>query len=70
MRRDEVLRILETHLAEIRAMGVRSLSLFGSVAREQASDSSDVDILVDLDGAPYPLRDWRPSASALDPLRA
>jgi uncharacterized protein len=31
-------------------MGARSLSLFGSVARGQASDASDVDLLVDLDG--------------------
>lgn len=29
--------------------GVRSLSLFGSVARNQATPSSDVDLLVDFD---------------------
>lgn len=50
MRRDEALRILRGHMAELRAMGVRSLSLFGSVPREQATDASDVDILVELDG--------------------
>jgi predicted nucleotidyltransferase len=31
-------------------MGARSLSLFGSVARGKASEASDVDLLVDLDG--------------------
>jgi predicted nucleotidyltransferase len=49
MRREDALRILRDHLTELRAMGVRSLSLFGSVAREQASETSDVDVLVELD---------------------
>lgn len=30
-------------------MAIRSLSLFGSVARDEALDASDVDILVDFD---------------------
>jgi predicted nucleotidyltransferase len=30
--------------------GVRSLSLFGSVARDEARPDSDVDLLVDFDG--------------------
>ncbi len=29
--------------------GVRSLSLFGSVARDEAAEGSDVDLLVDFD---------------------
>ncbi len=47
MRRDEALRILREHRAELDRMGVRSLSLFGSVARDEAGPASDVDILVE-----------------------
>jgi predicted nucleotidyltransferase len=34
---------------ELRAMGVVSLELFGSVARDEATQRSDVDLLVDID---------------------
>jgi uncharacterized protein len=45
--REQVLQILAAHLAEFRTLGVRELSIFGSLARGEASDASDVDILVD-----------------------
>ncbi len=51
MTRDDVLDLLRTHkqaLAE--RFGVTGLALFGSFARDQATDSSDVDILVQFDG--------------------
>lgn len=51
MNRDEVLDILRTHkptLAE--QFGVTELALFGSFARDQASERSDVDVLVRYDG--------------------
>lgn len=51
MNREEVLDILRTHkptLAE--RFGVTELALFGSFARDQASERSDVDILVRYDG--------------------
>ena len=47
MNRDEILDTLRAHkpvLAEL--FGVSGLALFGSFARGQATDSSDVDILV------------------------
>jgi predicted nucleotidyltransferase len=47
MRRDQALRILREHKAELDQMGVRSLSLFGSVARDEAGPESDVDVLVE-----------------------
>ncbi len=47
MRREEALRILREHRAELDGMGVRSLSLFGSVARDEAGAESDVDVLVE-----------------------
>jgi len=49
MRRDEVMAILTAHQDEIRAFGVRSLSLFGSVARDEAGPESDIDLLVEFD---------------------
>ena len=49
MRRAEALRIIAEHEAELRVLGVRSLSIFGSVARDEAGASSDVDVLVEFD---------------------
>ena len=46
MRRDEALRILREHRAELVAMKVANLRLFGSVARDEARPDSDVDLLV------------------------
>ena len=48
MRREEALRRLAEHRDELVAMGVGSLSLFGSVARDEAGPDSDVDILIEL----------------------
>jgi hypothetical protein len=51
MKRDDVLRVLAAHRDELRRQyGVKSLALFGSAARDEATDASDVDILVDFDG--------------------
>ncbi|MFM2432663.1 MAG: hypothetical protein RLZZ511_3877 [Cyanobacteriota bacterium] len=49
MEREQVLAVLQQHQEPLKAMGVRSLSLFGSVARNQAGPDSDVDILIDLE---------------------
>ena len=51
MRRAEVLELLSARQDEIvRRFGVRSLSLFGSMARDEARPDSDVDVLVEFDG--------------------
>ena len=48
MKRDEALRILHEHTPVFREKyGVQSLSLFGSVARNEARPDSDVDLLVE-----------------------
>ena len=48
MQRDEVLRKLRENLPELRRrFAVRSLKVFGSVARDEATETSDVDILVE-----------------------
>ncbi len=41
--------ILNSHQEDLARLGVRSLALFGSVARNKASHKSDVDILIDFD---------------------
>jgi predicted nucleotidyltransferase len=48
MRRAEVLRMLAEHRNELERLGVASLTLFGSVARDEAGPDSDVDLLVEL----------------------
>lgn len=44
-----VLRTLRDHEDDLRRRGVRHAAVFGSVARGEARDASDVDVLVDLD---------------------
>ena len=46
MNREEVIATLRTLEPELRASGIRSLSLFGSIARNSAAPFSDVDIAV------------------------
>jgi predicted nucleotidyltransferase len=48
MRRDEALQLLKEHRAELESMGVTSLALFGSVARDEAGPDSDVDVIIDV----------------------
>lgn len=48
MKQDVVLKLLKQQNAELsRQFGVKSLLLFGSVARDQAVAASDVDLLVE-----------------------
>lgn len=49
MQLDTVLQELSDHAAELRAMGVRKLAVFGSIASGSARDDSDLDFLVELD---------------------
>jgi uncharacterized protein len=48
MIRDEIIAKLRAHEPELRAAGVRSLALFGSVARGEQHNDSDIDIIVRL----------------------
>ena len=47
MTRDEILRRIRAEKPELTRLGVRSLALFGSVARDAATPASDVDLLVE-----------------------
>jgi predicted nucleotidyltransferase len=50
MQRDDVLLILSEHRAELyQQFGVKSLAIFGSTARNEATQTSDVDLLVEFD---------------------
>jgi len=58
MTRDQAIALLRSHEAELRARGVTALSLFGSIARGESTEESDVDVLVDIDpGAKFSLLD-------------
>ncbi len=48
MKREQVVTLLKQHEPEFRDAGVGALFLFGSVARDQASDASDIDVFFDL----------------------
>ena len=50
MKRDQALATLRTERERLqREYGVRSLALFGSVARDEATAASDLDLLVEFD---------------------
>lgn len=46
---DRAKEILIAHQKDLSQLGTRHLSIFGSIARDEAKSSSDVDILVDFD---------------------
>ena len=49
MHQEQVIATLRAHESELRHRGVLHVALFGSVARAEATSTSDIDILIDLD---------------------
>jgi len=47
--RDQALQILKDISPQLQSYGVRDVALFGSVARNDADDTSDIDILIDFE---------------------
>ena len=47
MQRDDAIARLKAHEAELRRLGVEHLYLFGSTARNEAGEASDVDLFFD-----------------------
>jgi predicted nucleotidyltransferase len=47
--RERVLALLRAQEPELRALGVKRLRLFGSLARGEAGPDSDIDLLAELD---------------------
>ena len=50
MRRDKTLALLRAHRADLARFHVKSLALFGSVARDEAGPESDLDLLLEFEG--------------------
>jgi hypothetical protein len=51
--RTSILKALADHREEVRRFGVRSLGLFGSVARGEGTPASDLDFIVDLENPTF-----------------
>ena len=49
MKRDEALRILADNRERLKDFSVKSVAIFGSVARDEAAESSDIDVLVEFE---------------------
>jgi len=50
VRRDKTLALLRAHRADLARFHVKSLALFGSVARDEAGPESDLDLLLEFEG--------------------
>jgi len=48
MNSETILHILKAHESALRAQGVAHAAIFGSVARGDQTDSSDIDVMVDI----------------------
>ena len=57
MNRDAVIASLQAHEAELKRLGVNHLYLFGSTARNEARDDSDIDLFFDYDRGAFGLFD-------------
>jgi uncharacterized protein len=49
MTRGDILALLRSQAADIRELGATALYLFGSAARGEATDASDIDLFIDYD---------------------
>jgi|SRR5687768_1343754 uncharacterized protein len=49
MERKKILALLKSHKRQLKKFGVRSVFMFGSMARNQARKRSDVDLLVEFE---------------------
>jgi hypothetical protein len=68
MTREEAIARLKQHETDLQQIGVRSLFLFGSTARDEAEATSDVDLFFDYEKGKfgiYELMDVKALASAI-----
>ena len=56
MNRKQVIALTQAHRNNLEALGVKTLELFGSVARDEDSPESDIDFLVEFTIEPYFVR--------------
>ena len=52
MNKETIVNILESHQEQFRQMGVLRLALFGSAARDELQENSDIDLLVAFQDSP------------------
>ena len=45
MNRKQIMALIQAHRADLEALGVKTLELFGSVARDEAGPESDKDTI-------------------------
>ena len=51
MRKEEVLKLLSLHKPElVRRFGITDLALLGSITRDESTNASDVDVMVEFEG--------------------
>ena len=50
MKKEQILTLLAEHQDDLDRYGIKSLALFGSVARDDAGADSDIDVLVEFEG--------------------
>jgi hypothetical protein len=48
LHKDAILQTLATHKSQLADFGVRKIGLFGSYVRNEATENSDIDLLVDI----------------------
>ena len=51
LQKQDILTCLQAHQTRLHELGVRRVGLFGSFAREEQNDESDIDLLVEFDPA-------------------
>ena len=49
MRKNEILRVLRENKGKIKAFGVKRIGIFGSFARDEATEKSDIDVVVEFE---------------------
>lgn len=50
MNKEYIINFLRQNLTVIKSYGIKSLALFGSFARDEATNTSDLDLLVEFEG--------------------
>lgn len=68
MKPDELRTILEKQRDRLRGYGLRRIGIFGSVARGQAQEKSDIDLLLDFDPKEKTYRNFFASTTFLESL--
>lgn len=58
LHKDTILQLLHTHKHELKDYGVQEIGLFGSYARNEPTQESDIDLLVDFTGDRQSLRNF------------